>query len=1013
MRLQLSKAIIFTKLWLFVLATSHAQRYPLGLNPDAQRWRQIKTDTVHVIFPEGLEKQANRVANLVQLLYEQTASIGEKQKRVPIILHHRTTVSNGFVTLSPFRSEFYLTPPQEGFLGTGNWLDLLTIHEYRHIQQFLNARRGVSKVVSWVFGQNGWMFMRALALPRWFMEGDAICTETALTPAGRGRLPLFEMEYRSIRLSGRKYSYEKASAGSFRNFVPNHYNLGYHLTSYARTHYGNDIWKKVVNDAAHYRGIFYPFSRSLRRHTGMRTPQLYRKTMQSLDSLWQAEDKQLRPSPYQTVNVKKKRTFTSYQFPQFLTDTSLVVIKSSFDQIPTFYKITLNGKEEPLFAPGINLAPNLTLSVSQLQLTWAENTFDVRWANQDYSVIKTYHVLGKIKKKITEKTKYFAPALSPDASKVVAVEYNPLQECSLVILNSFNGDVLQKVKNPEQWYFTYPRWIDEQTLVVVGQKNQQHYLLKVNLATETYETLLEGGTAQMLTPCANADYVFFSWSLTGIQNIFALRLQDNAVFQVTTSRFGAFQPTVSPDGKKLAYADFSAMGYDLALVPIDTSRWQKVDSLYPMLSSEWLVELRKRAGTGKSLKFVEALSDQEKGNTFLSKVPDRQYPVRKFPKTSGIINIHSLQPFINPPLLEVQFQTDNVFSTLSGVGGVQYNMNERNSTFYGNVVYGQFFPVFEGGLLNNRDRKSLGFYIDSVVVDSNNRIGTRYGTLSKHWQETSYFGSITLPFNLTSGTHFATLRLINRWYNIRYAYTEFVPSNPRRKLPEQPIHEDGSLAAVEFRLRFLRQEMMAIRYLRPRWAQVVDIWYRRNISQPSVGGKSLLLTTSLYFPGLFRTHSFVTTASASFRGSNDQYQFTDNFFYARGYAAILHDRASKTSLEYAFPLFYPDLPLGSLAFVKRVYLNAFYDQSTIYRRSISPLEVPNLSDYKDNLNRLGSIRALDLTANSFGAELMFDIRWLRLLDSQLGIRASYRTDYKTFGYSQPLFWEFVLLSLGN
>ena len=56
---------------------------PIGINPPSLKWQQIKTDKVQVIFPEGNEEEAQRVANVVHYLWERdNASIGEKKKKV-------------------------------------------------------------------------------------------------------------------------------------------------------------------------------------------------------------------------------------------------------------------------------------------------------------------------------------------------------------------------------------------------------------------------------------------------------------------------------------------------------------------------------------------------------------------------------------------------------------------------------------------------------------------------------------------------------------------------------------------------------------------------------------------------------------------------------------------------------------------------------------------------------------------------------------------------------------------
>ncbi|NJO02275.1 MAG: hypothetical protein HC880_11820 [Bacteroidia bacterium] len=323
-------------LWLtpFIGATAQVPSNRLGLNPLRLRWNQIHTDKVRVIFPEGLESQGQRVANVVHYLQENhRESIGDRFQEVNILLQNQTTIPNGFVTVGPFRSEFLVTPPQFLTSGPGDWIDMLAIHEYRHVQQFANTRRGITELGRAILGSWVWGGMAGTALPRWYWEGDAVGTETALTQAGRGRVPEFDMEYRALVLNDRIYGYEKASAGSLRDFVPDHYSLGYYLTTYARHHYDPEIWKNVVADAARYKGIFFPFSRSLNKRTGLRTPELYRATMQELDSQWTAKYETMPLSEAKQISLEApdlvRNTFTSYRYPQYQDDGSVIAEKAA------------------------------------------------------------------------------------------------------------------------------------------------------------------------------------------------------------------------------------------------------------------------------------------------------------------------------------------------------------------------------------------------------------------------------------------------------------------------------------------------------------------------------------------------------------------------------------------------------------------------------------------------------------------------------------------------------------
>ena len=43
---------------------------PIGSNPLSLKWRQINTDRVQVIYPTPLESAAQRVANIVDFMWE-------------------------------------------------------------------------------------------------------------------------------------------------------------------------------------------------------------------------------------------------------------------------------------------------------------------------------------------------------------------------------------------------------------------------------------------------------------------------------------------------------------------------------------------------------------------------------------------------------------------------------------------------------------------------------------------------------------------------------------------------------------------------------------------------------------------------------------------------------------------------------------------------------------------------------------------------------------------------------
>src|SRR5690606_25361298 len=201
--------------------------------PPSVKWRQINTENYQLIYPASFEDGAQKLANRLEIFRMRVnQTFGKEPRKISIILQNQTVESNGNVQLAPRRSEFYTTPPQQGDFQ--NWLDNLAIHEFRHVVQF-------DKLTGYLrapFFEQLALAIYGVTLPAWFFEGDAVMTETQLSNAGRGRLPSWEMPFRTNLLSGKKYSYQKDYLGSFKDVTPGFYELGYFMTAALQDDYG-------------------------------------------------------------------------------------------------------------------------------------------------------------------------------------------------------------------------------------------------------------------------------------------------------------------------------------------------------------------------------------------------------------------------------------------------------------------------------------------------------------------------------------------------------------------------------------------------------------------------------------------------------------------------------------------------------------------------------------------------------------------------------------------------------
>jgi hypothetical protein len=524
----------------------------LGQNPAGIRWFQVSTPRFRVIYPEGFEREAQRTANTLQHVYAPVSrTLGRQPRPISIVLQNQTAVSNGFVTITPRRSEFFTTPPQDvALLGNNDWLDLLAVHEFRHVVQYDKALTGFSRGMYYLFGNNGLSLVTA-AVPSWFWEGDAVGTETALTEGGRGRIPAFDVALRTQLLTRGPFSYSKAYLRSYKDFVPNHYVLGYFMTTYLKRHHGPEAWGRILTRT--YNLPFQPFrfSWAIRKETGMKVETLYKQTVRELDSLWTGQGSGLPENATVTaLPTDRNKVFTNYEYPQYLSDGRILAQKSGLAHIDQFVTLGREGGEQKVYVPGF-LSESATLSVAADRLVWTERAFDPRWGLRDYSVMKVYDLRTRQKRQLSRQTRLGAPAFSPDGKQIVAVRVLPSNAYNLVLLDGETGRELKTFENPENAFYIAPRFTPDGGAIVAVKRNRNGKTIeRIDGRTGERRELVPYTGLNLSNPVAYGDYVYFNSPRNGIDNIFAVHVPTGQQSQVTDRSLAPTTPPFRPTAAK-------------------------------------------------------------------------------------------------------------------------------------------------------------------------------------------------------------------------------------------------------------------------------------------------------------------------------------------------------------------------------------------------------------------------------------------------------------------------------
>lgn len=946
-------------IFLLLLSSTIAQipTNNIGYNPHRFSWRQINTDRVQVVFPEGQEADARRVADIVSYLWDHEGQdIGQLRTKISIFLHGHRVSSNGLVTVGPFRSEFYQTPPQMG--NSTRYLDLLTIHEYRHVQQFANATQGITKTIKSVLGSFAWGGMMATALPRWYFEGDAVIAETEHSASGRGRLPSFLMQYNALIEEGRHYSYEKAGARSYKDYVPDWYALGYHMLSYGRAQYGEDIWVNVAEDAVRYKGVFMPFSRNLKKRTGLTTTDLYNKTWESLSQSY--HHKTLSAHSYDSV-LGEEEGVINYSSPIYFGQ-SIITSQSAYNEVPAYYFIDASTGDKTKLVEHGRLSDNLegTLSTDGRKIYWAELGYDVRWPNQQWSVLFSYDVATGTKEQLTKKSRLFAPDVSPSGDRIVAVHIDPNQMQHLVILDLDTQDAPYEIPHASEALITHPRWYDTEHILAVLSDMEESFLAKINIATGIVSPLTPPTVAQLSHPIKRGDYIYYASAYDDINNIYALNIRDSSIYQVTHSSIGAFHPYIDKSGTNMVFMEFTAAGYKLRSLEVDPSMFVRRDMML--------------GDGGKTHNHSDV-------HSILSNLPEGAYNIERYNKLTGLLNPHSLLTEIDDRSAELILRSDNKLSTMSIEGGLRYEFNEDRWGYRVGMNYAEFYPIIHAGV--SRIYRSAELLNFASLTDTSLVFTDYIG----EWAENSASIGVTIPFIFSRGNMNNSLRIrsdfirtgvdISTNIETEGAFRDTLEGarsvSQFEDLIDAPLRE-GGFSTVDTRLSFQMIKSRALQHVAPRMGVSLFGRYRNNLSDAAFGGDTWSYGSNIWLPGLGKNHSLHVQTFFQHEDVLSPYRYGDAYAYPRGYnVSFRRDDFGKIGVNYAFPIAYPDIAIGGLAFVKRLKGRAFYDHGWMRFTSFPGASTTQLQ-------------------RSLGFELGIDFRALRLVEVDLGIRYSYLLD---------------------
>ncbi|MEN9571413.1 MAG: hypothetical protein RL172_2644 [Bacteroidota bacterium] len=919
-----------------------------GGNPSMLKWKQVNTPQSRVIYPHGIDSQAARVSSVIHLLDTATAySIGNKRRKWNVVLQNQTTNSNAYVRLAPVISELYMTPDQNNFSsGSLRWDDNLVIHEQRHMQQFANFNNGLTRVFSFLLGQEGQLLANGITIPDYFFEGDAVWQETLVSSQGRGRMPAFFNGMKSLWLGNKQYNWMKLRSGSLKHYTPDHYELGYQLVAYGYEKYGDQFWKNVTQDAVRFKGLFYAFNKAIQKYSG----KSYQAFRQDAMDYFKNETLPATTSKQPVTNYitsTQSNNVIDYLFPQFVNNDTIVVTRRSYNDVNAFY-LLVNGRQEKLKVK--DYVTDDYFSYRNGKIVYAAFQSDARWGNRDYSVVQVYDIYSRQQKQLTTRSKYFSPDINEAGNEVLAVAVNTSGECNLHRLDAATGKVMAVIPNPAHYFFTQTRYVNNNAAVSAVRNPQgQMALVMVNLTNGNIEPLTEFSFNVLGYPFVVGQMIYFTMADTYHNNgnakptdrIFAVNIQNKNLYRITQNNNGVYYPALSTAGA-LLYSEFTADG--LRLVK-DTA-----------VGLNELVHVNRPVVNNVPAKWAL----QKGAAAVLNKLSPQPVGSSDYKKSFQLFNFHSARPFANNPEFGYTFYGNNVLSSFSNNISYIYNRLEKSHGIGYNAVYAGWYPYLLAG----------AEYVFNRNIDTSLTGGI-------HFNSAKVYAGVSLPFRFIQGRTFKHLTIAS---NIVIEQVPYVGIGKN-------VFTNKAVKYSSTFFSFSNASRMARKNINPLWSQSISISYRDAFA--FVKSKKLVSRASFTLPGLLTNHSVELEAAWQKRDTFFTDFFSNNFPLSRGYGELSTRRMYKVGFNYHLPLLYPDWGVGNIVFVQRIRANLFYD----YGNMLIKFRPGQFATFKNR---------------STGAELYLDTKVWNSLPVSVGFRYSRLLDTDLTNPGAVNRWEVFL-----
>jgi len=566
---------VFVLLLLALSVPTQAQdgAYGVVYRPDSVAYRVGESAHFDYVYQTGSEDMARRTARALEDSWPGTDSLvgpgGEMD--MPVVINDFNDRSNGFVNPLPFRQEIEAPSIKSPPLVTRapSWPDIVAPHEAVHAAHAeVDGTVGVGSMIR-PFAPDLARSLNLLA-PRGLIEGVAVYRESRLDGrAGRLNAPRFRMKMEAAMLSEDPWGLTQmleppAYTEPFNRF----YIGGGHAFEYLAER-GDSTDTSFFDTAAtwHNRVPFVGHGVWLGIGLGQLPHQVGNEVQSRLSARYR-EDVDER-APFTSTTVVAGEPGRNHRRPYWLDNETLVAYVHGYDVRPGFYRIDARtGARSTVRVQELTEDRGYSLGPDTTALYAGRYVQAPLVPRQEIAEVERVDLTSGTATRLTDGARAFAPAPAADGDVYAITNDGPftrwarVEEGQATALTDGRPRTIRQIA---------PAPDDSTIAVLVNEHGRQHVYRAEEPVEEAVELRpwfgFDDAVVYDLSWGPEGRYLLFSADIAGPPNAFAFDTQSGEVLRLTSVRFGALEPTLSPDRSTLAFVNYRHERHDLVRTP--------------------------------------------------------------------------------------------------------------------------------------------------------------------------------------------------------------------------------------------------------------------------------------------------------------------------------------------------------------------------------------------------------------------------------------------------------------